>query len=360
MANPMVNPIQTLIGSGTKLWVDSVDPKTVRINQLRGATGATANPAIISKIIQQGSLDGEIVELLDKGRTDDDIAWLLTDRLVSEAQSLFLPVYVKTRGDDGYVSFELDPLIEAPELSLPHDERVRRYIELGKKWSNGQHNRLIKVPATDAGVDAMEELAASGVPLNVTLMFTLDQCQRAREAIWRGARKDSSALNRFKSVYSIFVSRIDVYTAKHVPSLSAETQGQVGIAIAKRLWRENRGFWKEMALPLKQEIVFASTGTKNPDDDPAKYLLAFAGSDIETNPPATNEAFQQSGRAATPNVEVLPADELMDEVDRLVDMGEMENILVKEGIRKFAEPQKALLELIASKREILAPMKSNH
>src|SRR5690606_12358600 len=106
------------------------------------------------------------------------------------------------------------------------------------------------------GIAALPELSAAGVTLNVTLIFTERQYHAAREAIWRGAqqRHDREAI---KSVYSIFISRIDVYTSKHVTDLSEEAQGQVGLLNAKRLWQQNQEFWKDKNLPLKQEIVFA-------------------------------------------------------------------------------------------------------
>src|SRR5256885_333694 len=107
----------------------------------------------------------------------------------------------------------------------------------------------------------------------------------ARDAIWRGAQRRPNR-DRFKSVYSIFVSRLDVYTEKAVPDLSPAAQGMVGIVNAKRLWHLNQKFWADKKLPLKQEIVFASTGTKKPDDPPWKYVEAFAGSDLEDHPPA--------------------------------------------------------------------------
>jgi transaldolase len=117
------------------------------------------------------------------------------------------------------------------------------------------------VPATPAGLDALEELAAAGVTLNVTLIFTMRQYESARDAIWRGAQRCSS-LERFKSLYSIFISRVDVYTEKHVPSLTPAALGLVGIVGVKRIWQANRTFWAERPTPLAQEIIFASTGTK--------------------------------------------------------------------------------------------------
>ena len=124
--------------------------------------------------------------------------------------------------------------------------------------------------------------------------------------MWRG-RRNRKSLERFKSVYSIFVSRIDVYTEKHLPDLSPAAQGQVGIVNAKRLWRENQEYWKDKKLPLQQEIIFASTGTKKSDDPPDKYVSAMAGSDIQTNPPATNEAVQKmANKTFTRMVDQLP------------------------------------------------------
>src|SRR4029434_10944493 len=183
------------------------------------------------------------------------VAWRLTDQLVRQAQAVFLPVWEETKGNDGYVSFELDPLLEDPGLNLPHAERVKRYVEFGKKWSAGHKNRMIKVPATPAGLDALEALAAAGITLNVTLIFSMRQYQAARDAVWRGAQKRSD-LSKFKSVYSIFVSRVDVYTEKHVPELSPAAQGQVGIVNAKQIWADNQKWWSDKKLTLAQEMIF--------------------------------------------------------------------------------------------------------
>src|SRR5205085_7926127 len=139
------------------------------------------------------------------------------------------------------------------------------------KWSAGHKNRMIKVPATTAGLDSLEELAAAGVTLNVTLCFSERQYTAARDAIWRGAQRRKDGLDNFKSVYSIFISRVDVYTEKHVPTLSPAAQGMVGIVNAKRMWRDNQQFWKDKKLRLQQEIIFASTGTKKKSDPPDKY-----------------------------------------------------------------------------------------
>lgn len=113
----------------------------------------------------------------------------------------------------------------------------------------------------------------------------------------------------------------------------------------------------EKKLPLAQEMIFASTGTKKPEDPAWKYVAAFAGSDIETNPPATNEAVAKSGRTFTSQIATLPPQEVLDEIAAKVDMAKLEAVLMEEGIKKFADPQKALLKLIAQKRAALVGTK---
>jgi transaldolase len=115
----------------------------------------------------------------------------------------------------------------------------------------------------------------------------------------------------------------------------------------------NQQFWAGKGLALQQEMIFASTGTKKKEDAPWKYVEAFAGSDIETNPPATNKAVQESGRMFTRQVDKLPPAEVLADIDAKVDMQKLEETLMREGTAKFADPHKALLKLIAQKRAAL-------
>jgi len=349
----MSSSLKSLIATGTKLWLDSIDPELVKSNRALGATGATSNPIIVSDLLKTGRFDGEIKELIKAGKDNTAIAWAMTDRLVNKAQEVFLPVWEQTKGNDGYVSFELDPLLEDASCTLSIADRAKRYVEMGKQYGLGHKNRMIKVPATPAGLASLEELCAAGITLNVTLIFSQEQYFQAREAVWKGAQKRSS-LAQFKSVYSIFVSRLDVYTQKHAASLSPAAQGLVGIVNAKRIWKLNQGWWAGKNLPLQQEIIFASTGTKDPKDDPTKYVSAFAGSDIETNPPATNDAAEKSGKTFTRQVDQLPPAEVLAEIDAKVDMKHLEKTLMDEGLEKFADPFKKLLKLIDEKRGSLA------
>ncbi len=345
----MSTALQSLILSGTKLWLDSIDPELVAENFRLGATGATSNPIIVADLLKSGRFDTRLRELAATDLSDSQVAWQMTDELVSAAESIFLPIWEQSQGNNGYVSFELDPLLEDPQLDMPHGERVAEYIASGKRWSKGHPNRMIKVPATPAGLDALEELAAAGVPLNVTLIFSSRQLAAASEAVWRGIQRNSGRAS-YKSVYSIFVSRIDVYTQQQVSALSPAAQGLVGIVNAQRLWQANQDFWRAKELPLSQEIIFASTGTKDPRDPAWKYVAALAGSDIQTNPPMTNAAVAASSQSFSRQVDLLPAAETLAEIDRLVDFNFLEETLMAQGIEKFATPQHQLLQLIQSKR----------
>ncbi len=353
MSNPS---IASLVASGTNLYLDSIDPELVKLNLEWGAVGATSNPIIIAGLIETGRFDDALAKLVASGSNDSDIAWSLTDQLVRDAQAAFLPVWKRTHGNAGWVSFELDPLIEDTELNLPHAERVERYIELGKKWSAGHLNRMIKVPATPAGLDALSALSAAGITLNVTLVFTMDQYHKARNNVWDGARKLPN-LDNFKSVYSIFVSRVDQYSAKHLPNLSPAAQGQLGIFNAKQIWLDNQQFWKQNPTRLQQEIIFASTGTKDPKDPKEKYVAALAGSDIQTNPPETNAAIAAGDFKFDRQVDKLPPAEVVAELNSSANMQHLHDTLMAEGLAKFAAPQKQLIATIGRKRQAITSQK---
>ncbi|MGH7176509.1 MAG: transaldolase family protein, partial [Tepidisphaeraceae bacterium] len=332
--------LKSLIATGTKVWSDSIDPPVIKIAVAKGLTGATSNPIIIEGIIKSGHFDQKITEFIDKGIDDNAIAWELADYLVRDAQKAFLPTWERTRGDDGYVSFELDPLLEDVTKPIPHAQQVKSYVELARKWSAGHRNRMIKIPATPAGLDALEEVAASGITINVTLCFSERQYKLARQAIWTGAQRRKDGLANFKSVYSIFVSRVDQYTEKCVPDLTDDAQGMVGIVNAQRMWAMNQQWWKDKNLRLRQEIIFASTGKKLAWQTDDYYVEHLAGSDIQTNPPATNDAVDKLNKNYTRTVDKLPPKSVLDDIDQKVDDQKMEDKLMEDGTLKFADPQK--------------------
>lgn len=346
----MPQSIDSLLATGTRLYLDSIDPDLIRENISWGVSGATSNPIIVSNLVATGRFDSRLNDGIQKGFTNEDIAWDLTNELVRAAQDQFEGIWEKSQGDQGWVSFELDPLLEDFENNLSIPARVSRYISLGLKWAKGHKNRMIKVPATESGLLALEELAAHGVALNVTLLFTERQYIAARDAVYRGALR-SNQCDSFKSVYSIFVSRIDQYCNKELPSLAAELQGNVGILNAKRIWRLNQEFWKAHPTRLRQEIIFASTGTKNPADAPWKYAAALAGGDIQTNPPETNQAIANVEIKFEPVLRDVIPTSLEENMLRSVDMYRLEATLMREGIAKFVEPQKKLIQLINHKRD---------
>ena len=344
-----MTPLQSIVAAGTKLWLDSVDPDEIARNRAFGATGATSNPIIISDLLNTGRFDADIAKFFAAGHADEAVAWAMTDKLVKDAQLVFESTWHETKGNDGWVSFELDPLLEDLANTMSVADKSTRYAELGKHYFAGNCNRMIKVPATPGGLGALEELVAAGVAINCTLIFSERQYLLARDACWRGAQRRADQQN-VKTVYSIFVSRLDVYTDKAVPTLSPAAQGMVGIVNAKRIFQLNKKFWADKGLALQQEMIFASTGTKKKEDPAWKYVAAFAGSDIETNPPGTNKAVQESGRTFTSQVNAMPSAEVLAEIDAKVDMKKLEETLMAEGLSKFADPFKSLLKLIASKR----------
>ena len=141
-----------------------------------------------------------------------------------------------------------------------------------------------------------------------------------------------------------------MYTQTKNPGLSEAVQGMVGTVNAQRIWADNQTFWAEKGCPLQQEIIFASTGTKRAEDKPWKYVAALAGSDIQTNPPKTNQAVAESGESFTRRVDQLPTQILLDEIDAEIDFQDMYETLMSEGISKFATPQKQLIELLKERR----------
>lgn len=349
----MATGIASLVNIGSKIWLDSVDLDEVVKNKALGISGATSNPIIISGLIESGRFDDTMQSLMADSDSDEDLAWKMTDFLVNSAQKQFHDVWQESKGDNGWVSFELDPLLEDRDSPLSLDQKIARYIELGKQWSAGHDNRMIKVPATEAGLGALEGLAAEGITLNVTLIFSERQYVAARDAVWRGRQKYGK-LEQFKSVYSIFISRVDVYTAQHVPDLSDKVQGTVGVVNAKQIGIKNAEFWADKNLPLKQEMIFASTGKKLDWQAEDYYIGEMAGSDILTNPPGTNAAIEDLSGSYTATSRQLPDAAVVTEIAEKVDIAKLENTLMDEGTAKFADPHKKLIQTIRDKRAALA------
>ena len=155
-------------------------------------------------------------------------------------------------------------------------------------------------------------------------------------------------------MYSIFISRVDVYTQKQLPDLSDGLQGKVGILNAKQIGIANEAFWADKGLALKQEMIFASTGKKLDWQAEDYYIAELAGSDILTNPPGTNAAISELGKTYAATSRTLPEQAILDEFEQKVDIPKLETTLMAEGTEKFADPQKKLIQTISSKRAELA------
>jgi hypothetical protein len=206
--------------------------------------GATSNPIIIADIIKEGGLDERIRQLIDQGLDDSAIAWKLNDELVTAAQKAFAPVWERTNGNDGYVSFELDPLLEDART------RCRTGNGCGGTSSWGSSIRQPDQPddqgAGDGGGDRCAGRAggARGSRLNVTLCFSERQYKLSRDAIWRGAQRRKSGLEGSRAFTASSCRAVDVWTEKNVPDLKKPAQGLVGIVNAKQMWRMNAEFWR--------------------------------------------------------------------------------------------------------------------
>ena len=345
---------------GQSLWLDNItrdllDDGTLEayIDEL-SVTGLTSNPTIFDHAIKNSAAyDDAIRDGLGRGRTGEALFFDLALDDLTRAADLFRPLHDRLNGVDGWVSLEVSPL-------LAHDsgQTLAAAKELWKRAA--RPNLLIKIPGTKEGLPAIEETVASGVPVNVTLLFSREQYLAAADAYMRGIeRRVAAGLNPVVgSVASLFVSRWDRAVADRVgPAL----RNQLGIAVAKRAHRAYRELlnsdrWLRLANAgaRPQRLLMASTGTKDPSEAPDKYVSALAGSDIQTNPPATNASIQaMAGKKFTRTVDLLPPPAILDEIDREVDFQKLEETLMDEGLKKFADPQKALLKLIAEQRQKL-------
>ena len=233
-------------------------------------------------------------------------------------------------------------------------DKAKSYVELGKKWAAGHTNRMIKVPATPGGLAALEELAAAEMTINVTLIFSHRQYDAARDAIWRGAEREQS-LEPFKSVYSIFISRIDVYTKQHVPQLSPQAQGEVGIVNVKRLWEENQEFWNDKEAAAQAGDRVRQHGDERPERAAGQVRV---GAGRLRHPDESRRQRTRPFRPCPANGSrarsiIFPPADVLAEIDKKVDFNKLEEVLMEEGLKKFADPQKALFKLIAEKREKL-------
>jgi transaldolase len=346
----LTTPLQSLLAVGIKHWLASLDPDVLERQCAWGVTGAVCSPRDTLDLLKRNRFDDLMRSCLEQGLDENALAWHLTDVLVGRAQEMLFPVWQASRGDDGYVSFALNPLIEDPQANHTLQDRTQMYVTQGQEWSAGHSNRLIQVPATLAGLAALEELVATGVSVHVTCLFTERQYVAARDAVWRGARSRPSP-EAFKSVFGVPVRSIDECLAQHFPELHAQTQGFAGVLYARHIWSLNQHFWESKGLPLRQAIAFTCTETPDSTVSPWKNLESLAGPCIVTNSAETIEQIQASGRTFTRPLDGPQSADGLAHIREGFKSQQLEHELIGDGIRRLVDAQKSLLNLVAFKGE---------
>jgi transaldolase len=357
-----MKPTQELHELGQSLWLDNItrtmlDDGTLAsyIDEL-SVTGLTSNPTIFDKAISGGdAYDEQIAELHHGGLGGEQLFFELAITDLKRAAKLFEPVHDRTDEVDGWVSLEVSPL-----LADDADATIEQVADLHRR---AECNIFIKIPGTEAGNKAIEESIYAGIPINVTLLFSTDQYEASAEAFMRGIQRriDEGLDPNVPSVSSIFISRWDVAIADEVP---AELKNRLGVAVGKRTYRAYRELldserWQRLANEgaRPQRLLFASTGTKDPEASDVLYIEAFAAPNtINTMPEKTLKAFADHGDVGEP----LPADggdsmRVMAEfAEAGIDTDELAARLQKEGAKAFVESWRELLGTIESESARLA------
>ena len=347
---------------GQRLWLDNMTRGLLTSGTLRryidefSVTGLTSNPTIFDKAIgEAGFYDAAIRRKTAEGKSGEALFFDLALEDLTQAADLFRPVHDASGGRDGWVSLELSPL-------LAHDTAgsIKAAAELYRRAK--RPNLFIKIPGTPEGVPAIEEAIFAGVPINVTLLFSREQYLAAAEAYLRGIeRRIAGRLDpQVWSVASLFVSRWDAAVKDKVPQA---LRNRLGIAIAGRAYKAYRELlasprWQKLAAAgaRPQRLLWASTGTKDPEAPDTMYIEALAAPDtIDTIPEKTLLAFAEHGelKGAMP-IDGGDAEEVLAQFARAgVDATALAAQLQREGAEAFDKSWQELLERIASKSAML-------
>ena len=350
---------QQLHEMGQSLWLDNITRGLLMKGTLRryiqefSVTGLTSNPTIFDHALRNSrEYDHAIHQKLQEGKSGEALFFELAIEDLRQAADLFRPIYDRTNGVDGWVSLEVSPL-------LAHDTSATLAAARDLHARAGRPTLFIKIPGTKEGLPAIEEAIFAGVPVNVTLLFSSAQYVAAAEAYLRGIeRRVVAGLNPdVGSVASLFVSRWDVAVADTVPS---ELRNQLGIAIARETYES---YCTLLDSPRSQRILnagaraqrllFASTGTKDPQASDTLYVQALAAPfTVNTMPEATLKALADHGTVSEtlhPHAE----DELAKFAGAGIDTRGMGLRLQNEGAASFIKSWKELLQCIADKAEKL-------
>ena len=361
-------PLQALADHGQSVWIDYLSRPFVQDGDLakmveRGIVGVTSNPTIFQAAIAEGDrYDDQIRELIEKGETEPkEIFIALAADDIRGACDVLNSVYESGNGKDGYVSLEVDPnLAHDTEATIEEAKRLHKLVD--------RENLFIKIPATQEGLAAIEETIAAGIPVNVTLIFSLDRYRKVAEAYIRGLeRLDESGgdVSKVASVASFFVSRVDSEGDKRLDETGGhdELKGKLAIANAKLAYKAYSEVFsgeKWEALVAKgataQRCLWASTSTKNPEYRDVIYVEELIGEDtVNTMPPKTIDAFEDHGEVRETLAEDMEgAQKVLDDLAAAgVDYDDVVETLEKEGVQKFADSFKELFSDIESKRDQL-------
>jgi transaldolase len=360
-----MNRLHQLSTLGQSVWIDFLSRDLIESGALERAiaddavVGVTSNPTIFEKALAHG--DAYDAQLAARGGGNiKRVFHALAMRDVATACDVLRPVWERTRGGDGYVSIEVDP-------DLAHDTQATiNEVEL---FHSGiaKPNLLVKIPATDAGVDAIEEMTARGRSINVTLIFSLSRHRQVIEAYLTGLErliKSGGDPSRIHSVASFFVSRVDTETDRRLDALDrSDLKGRLGIANAKLAYQQYKAAfanerWQILAErgATKQRCLWASTSVKDPNMRDTLYVDELIGPEtISTMPEDTIRAFQDRGRVAlTLESDLEEARYLFNRLYAAgVDYEEVVATLEREGIDKFLTSFNQLLEGIAKKQREL-------
>jgi transaldolase/glucose-6-phosphate isomerase len=358
--------IHELAEQGQSIWYDYILRSFIASGKLQGFVdqgirGVTSNPSIFAKAITgSADYDRAIVPLIRDGKTDFEIYEALAMEDIRGAAAVLRPVYDQSAGLDGYVSLEVSPtLAHDTEGTIAQARRLFKTL--------GLPNVMIKVPATPAGVPAIETLISEGININVTLIFSLAHYEAIARAYIAGLEKFAARGGDFRevaSVASVFISRVDTLVDKTLEDIG-ETGllGKTGIAHTKMvyaLYQEIFGGerWEKLAAQgaRVQRPLWASTSTKNPEYPDTMYVDNFIGPDtVNTIPPVTVEAFLDHGRVArTIDVGLDDARGQLEKLAALgIDLDAVMQQLQDDGVAAFASSFDGLIDSIAGKREKL-------
>lgn len=363
------NHLREIEAEGQAVWLDNIsralieDGDLERLIEEDGVSGVTSNPSIFEKAFGDSDrYDEAMNELAEQGKGARDIFFELGFKDIRDGCDLLRDTFDATEGKDGYVSFELPP-----ELSDDADGSVEQAKLIKERID--RPNVLIKVPGTEAGVRAFEELTAAGVNVNVTLLFDVKRYEEVAEAYISGLERrveNGEPVDRASSVASFFVSRVDGKIDDKLDELGREDlKGKAAVANARiayesfqRLFSGER--WEKIAAEgaAVQRPLWASTSTKNPDYPDTLYVDELIGPDtVNTMPDKTVEAARDHATVArTVDQDVEAAHKLMDELREVgVDVDDIVGrVLVEEGVASFAKSFDSMIETIEKKADAVA------